>query len=162
MIKKLISGGQTGADLAGLDAAIELGIPYGGTLPRGRKTENGTLPVKYVGMTEHPSPSYPPRTRENVKNSDCSIVFIDGQMTRGCGLTVNLCRNNLKPYMILDISKDITIGNQGLRIKKWLAFLHKELKKELVINIAGTRESKSPGIHDVVKSILVSAFKNEA
>ena len=41
---KIISGGQTGADQAALDAAIELTIPYGGWLPKGRKTEDGPLP----------------------------------------------------------------------------------------------------------------------
>jgi hypothetical protein len=44
MLKKIISGGQTGADVAGLDVAIKHGIPHGGAIPKGRLTENGTLP----------------------------------------------------------------------------------------------------------------------
>ena len=44
MIRKIISGGQTGADQGALDAAIEYGFPYGGWLPKGRLTENGPLP----------------------------------------------------------------------------------------------------------------------
>ena len=47
MIEKIISGGQTGADRAALDVAIKLGIPHGGWIPKGRKTEDGTLPQKY-------------------------------------------------------------------------------------------------------------------
>jgi hypothetical protein len=43
MIKKIVSGGQTGADQAALDAAIELGVPHGGWIPKGRKTETGPL-----------------------------------------------------------------------------------------------------------------------
>lgn len=43
----IVSGGQTGADQAGLDAAINLGIPYGGWIPKGRLTEDGPLPEKY-------------------------------------------------------------------------------------------------------------------
>jgi ribosomal protein L33 len=43
MLKKIISGGQTGADQAALDVAINLGIPHGGWIPKGRKTEKGTL-----------------------------------------------------------------------------------------------------------------------
>ena len=34
MIKKIISGGQTGADQAALDVAIKLGIPHGGWIPK--------------------------------------------------------------------------------------------------------------------------------
>jgi hypothetical protein len=47
MIKKIISGGQTGADRAALDVAIEYGIPHGGWVPRGRKTEDGRLSERY-------------------------------------------------------------------------------------------------------------------
>ena len=47
MIEKIISGGQTGADQAALDAAIKLGIPHGGWMPIGRMTEDGPLPDKY-------------------------------------------------------------------------------------------------------------------
>jgi hypothetical protein len=43
MLKKIISGGQTGADIAGLDVAIKYGIPHGGAIPKGRLTEEGTL-----------------------------------------------------------------------------------------------------------------------
>lgn len=47
MIQKIISGGQTGADRAALDFAIRHNIPYGGWVPKGRKTEDGTLPEQY-------------------------------------------------------------------------------------------------------------------
>jgi Circularly permutated YpsA SLOG family len=43
MLSKIVSGGQTGADQAALDAAIELGFPHGGWVPKGRKTESGPL-----------------------------------------------------------------------------------------------------------------------
>ncbi len=47
MITKLISGGQTGADRGGLDAAIHCGLPHGGWCPKGRKAEDGVIPVEY-------------------------------------------------------------------------------------------------------------------
>ena len=46
IIQKVISGGQTGADRAGLDAAIEMKIPYGGWLPKGRKAKDGGVQEK--------------------------------------------------------------------------------------------------------------------
>jgi len=57
MITKIISGGQTGADQAALNFAIEHGIPHGGWIPKGRKTEDGILPEKYH-LDEMPTASY--------------------------------------------------------------------------------------------------------
>ena len=64
-INKIISGGQTGADQGALDAAIKLGIPHGGWLPKGRKTETGPLPKKYK-LKEMPTAHYPKRTKKNI------------------------------------------------------------------------------------------------
>ena len=47
MCKKTISGGQTGADRAGLDFALKFYMPHGGWIPKGRITEKGPLPDKY-------------------------------------------------------------------------------------------------------------------
>jgi hypothetical protein len=44
--ERVISGGQTGADRGGLDAALELGIACGGCCPKGRKAEDGVIPSK--------------------------------------------------------------------------------------------------------------------
>jgi len=61
MLTKIISGGQTGADRAALDVAIEFDIPHGGWTPKGRKTEDGVLPDKYQ-LQEMPTTSYPKYT----------------------------------------------------------------------------------------------------
>jgi hypothetical protein len=58
MVKKIISGGQTGADRAALDVALKFNIPHGGWIPKGRKTEDGTLPDKYQ-LQDMPTSSYP-------------------------------------------------------------------------------------------------------
>ncbi len=36
LISKIISGGQTGVDRGAIEAALELGFPYGGLIPKGR------------------------------------------------------------------------------------------------------------------------------
>ncbi|MBW1679704.1 MAG: hypothetical protein JRJ08_06135 [Deltaproteobacteria bacterium] len=47
MLTKIISGGQTGADRAALEMPVGFEIPQGGWIPKGRKTEDGTLPDEY-------------------------------------------------------------------------------------------------------------------
>ncbi len=68
MLTKIISGGQTGSDRAALDVAIELDIPHGGWIPKGRKTEDGILPDRYQ-LLEMPTASYPKRTEKNILDS---------------------------------------------------------------------------------------------
>jgi len=80
MLTKIISGGQTGADRAALDAAIDLGIPHGGWIPKGRNAEDGTLPDKYQ-LQEMPTASYPKRTEQNVIDSDGTLILSHGNLT---------------------------------------------------------------------------------
>ncbi len=81
-IKKIISGGQTGADQAALDFAIKHDIPHGGWIPKGRKTEDGIFPDKYH-LQEMPTASYPKRTEKNILDSDGTLIFSKGTLTGG-------------------------------------------------------------------------------
>jgi hypothetical protein len=74
MIEKIVSGGQTDADQGALDAAIKLGVSYGGWIPKGRITEDGTPPDKYK-LQEMLSDSYPKRTVQNVIDSDGTVII---------------------------------------------------------------------------------------
>jgi hypothetical protein len=72
-LKKIISGGQTGADIAGIDAAIEHGLSYGGWLPKGRKTEKGALDLKYTNMTEMSVGDYQEMTEQVEEGDDLNL-----------------------------------------------------------------------------------------
>ena len=77
MVKKMISGGQTGADQAALDVAIRLGISHGGWIPKGRKTENGVLDDKYQ-LKEMETGNYNERTEQNIKALyNTSLMYYD-------------------------------------------------------------------------------------
>lgn len=99
MLSKIISGGQTGADQAALDAAIELGIPQGGWIPKGRLTEAGTLPEKY-NLTEMPTKAYLKRTRQNVLDSDGTVIFSHGELKGGSKRTADFATELRKPSSI--------------------------------------------------------------
>lgn len=74
MIEKIISGGQTGADRAALDWAIENNVPHGGWCPKGRRAEDGLIDAKYQ-LKETPSSHYPQRTEWNVRDSYGTVIF---------------------------------------------------------------------------------------
>lgn len=74
MLKKIISGGQTSADLAVLDAAIKLGVPHDGWIPKGRTTETGTLPETYH-LREMATDNYLECIKQNVKESKGTLII---------------------------------------------------------------------------------------
>ena len=73
-LRKIVSGGQTGADQGALSACVQAGFPYGGWIPKGRRTEKGKVPARYR-MRQHWSRHYPPRTEKNVADSDGTVIF---------------------------------------------------------------------------------------
>lgn len=73
MISKIISGGRTGAHQAALEAAIKLGIPHGGSIPKGKLTEAGPLPPEY-DLIEMQTAAYNGRTERNVFESNGTLM----------------------------------------------------------------------------------------
>jgi len=140
MLKKIISGGQTGADVAGLDAAIKHGFPHGGAIPKGRLTEDGVLPEKY-NLQEMISKSYPKRTEKNVLDSDGTVIFTHGKLTGGSFLTRKKALQHDKPVMHLDMGK-VAVA-KGIELLK--AFIHENEIE--ILNVAGSRGSKDPEIY---------------
>lgn len=97
-LKKVISGGQTGADRAGLECARDLGLETGGWAPRGFRTENGPDPsLKDFGLVETASDDYPTRTRYNVRDSDATIWF--GSKSPGYWCTKKAADKLGKPFI---------------------------------------------------------------
>ncbi len=140
MLKKIISGGQTGADVAGLDVAIKHEIPHGGAIPKGRLTESGVLPEKY-NLQEMTSKSYPKRTEKNVLDSDGTVIFTHGKLTGGSLLTQKKAIEHNKPLIHLDLNK-ITVEVAVDLLKDFIQDNGVE-----VLNVAGSRGSKDQEIY---------------
>ena len=151
-IREIVSGGQTGADRAALDAAIAMGVPYGGWLPKGRKTEEGPLPLSY-GMLELKIGGYPKRTEKNVEDSDGTLIVSHGALTDGSRLTQRLAHKHKRPCLHLDCNT-LTMALALAKLTSWL-YEH----QVHVLNVAGPRMSTDPAIYDVVKKLITSALQ---
>jgi hypothetical protein len=73
-VEKIVSGGQTGADQAALDVALERGLQVGGWVPKGRLAEDGPIPERYSGLVETQSSDPAVRTSLNLRDSDATLI----------------------------------------------------------------------------------------
>lgn len=154
VVKKIISGGQTGVDRAALDVAILLGIPHGGWCPQGRLAEDGTIPLHYH-LTETDSPEAEERTERNVQDSDGTIVLTKGPPTGGTAYTIEKASQHHKPLLVIDLAQSPQ-EEAILKIRDWLS-----THPVSILNVAGPRESKCPGIYSATRRILLSTLSNE-
>jgi hypothetical protein len=153
VVEKIVSGGQTGADRAALDVALELGLCAGGWIPRGRRAEDGSVPQRYDSLVEAESDAYEVRTELNIVDSDATLVLAFGPPAGGSALTVRLARSLRKPVLTVDLERD-TPEEASARIRRWLAVTH-----PLVLNVAGPRSSEEPRIGEATASILRGALR---
>jgi len=149
LIEKIISGGQTGVDRAALDAAIENRIEHGGWCPRGRTAEDGVIAGRY-SLCETDSTDYAVRTRLNVRDSDGTLILMTGRMEGGTALTAQAARTLNKPVLVIDLDQPL----QSNTIDSWIN--SQQIK---VMNIAGPRESKQPGIYQKAYDLLDDLLK---
>ncbi len=151
-IKTIISGGQTGADRAALDFALENKIEIGGFVPKNRRAEDGRLSPHYPNLTETASRNYAERTALNVQNSDATLIVSHGRLSGGSQLTKKYAEKHQKPFRHVDFLAS-TIEEAAEKARKWLASVNCQR-----LNIAGPRASTDAEIYEKTKEFLVELF----
>lgn len=140
----IISGGQTGADRGALDAAAALGIPTGGWCPKGWRTDAGTDPsLATFHLQETQLSDYRTRTLLNVRKADATVWF--GTVTSPGGKLTKRTAWNLKKRWLENPTP--------AALRRWL-----DTEAIQVLNVAGNREQKKPGIRGEVYTILLEAL----
>lgn len=147
---KVISGGQAGVDRAALDAALACGLPVGGWCPGGRRAEDGAIHARYP-LVETPSIKYPQRTTWNVRDSDATLILTLGELDSGSRLTAEMARRLGKPCLVVSLST----YPETIHIEELLPWT----VEQAVLNVAGLRESRCPGIYPRAFGFLVRLFR---
>lgn len=146
-VRRLVSGGQTGADRAALDAALASGLDCGGFCPAGRGAEDGAIPPRYP-LTETGSADPAQRTRANVAAADGTLLIVPAAARDAWGagtrLTEAVARETGKPCLVL-----VPGDGEVERLVDWI-----EGQRIAVLNVAGPRESEAPGIYAAARDVL--------
>lgn len=152
MIRRVVSGGQTGVDRAALDAALEMGVGCGGWCPKARLAEDGAIPETYP-LRETPSGEYAQRTLWNVRDSDGTLVLTWGPPTDGTAFTVECAIQQGKPCLVVDLAETDDVSAASA----WIA--EHRIK---TLNVAGPRAGKCPGIYADARAFLTNLLRTFA
>ena len=150
-VRKIISGGQTGADRAALDFALENNLETGGWIPKNRLAEDGRISEKYPNLRETENPAE--RTGLNVRDSDATLIFSHGELLGGSNLTLEMCDKHPKPRLHIDFEKNDF--SQGIKkAQQFIIFSNCQ-----TLNVAGARASEDVQIYEKTKDFLNQLFK---
>ena len=155
-VRRIISGGQTGGDQAGLYAGRDLGIETGGTAPAGYKVWDESKPgnrgsdpdLQTFGLTTHHEASYPPRTRQNVKDSTGTIYFDFHGESAGLAVTRKEAKRLGRPFKLITDMNELNTLEGITKIRAWLVNENIE-----TLNVAGNRQSSPPHDFDMFTNV---------
>lgn len=149
LVKRMVSGGQTGADRAALDFAIEHGIEHGGWCPKGWSAEDGRIPKKYQ-LQEMPGRGYRQRTKRNVIDSDGTLILNLGELEGGSLATLRFAEKFNKTHLVVQLDGGVRKEETEL-VLSWL-----RRSPVNILNVAGPRESKRPEIYRLTYELMAS------
>ena len=156
-LTKVISGGQTGVDQAALRAASDSRLDIGGWCPPGRVCETGVIPSEFP-LKETPndrSPDAPdvPRSQRgewNVRDSDGTVAIVTGERRdAGTEWTMKCAKRDQRPLLVCDVDDP----DAKEKIRRWLV-----ANAIGTLNVAGPRETASPGIGGKAYRLLKQVF----
>ena len=154
-LRQVISGGQTGADQAGLFAAEEFGLETGGHMPAGFKTLRGDMPEfgNRFGILTTESAQYPDRTKLNVQNADATIRLASDFTTPGEKLTLRYVNMLGKPNMSIRLVPE----PDEYAVDSLVSFLYSSNIQ--VLNVAGNADRGNKTYHfDTALAFLRKVF----
>ncbi len=170
-LERVISGGQTGVDIAALKAARECGLKTGGYMPLGWRTLDGPKPEykDLFGMLEAPWANYARRTYLNVQQSDATLCFAHTWSSPGEICTWKAIQKLGKPSLRVPVTTGWIEHPQEPKESRGfleiVAFTPQDVATHLhknnvrVLNVAGNSEQTAPGIEQVVYDFLVQVFR---
>jgi len=171
-LQRVISGAQTGVDRAALDSAISrLVYSWGGCVPKGRTAEDGEIPDRYFnperfgcGLHEHDGSSrdYKARTLKNIHDSDATMILrLHGGgrvLSPGTKLTISAVQRAGKPYRLFDPSRTRTVPKAVQWICETQISEGDTPRTIEILNVAGPRETKCPGIYEQSKRFFTDVL----
>lgn len=152
MIRKIISGGQTGAEQAALDVAIKLGIEHGGWVSSRHIAEDETLLDKYQ-LQEMEQTNYARVTEQNVLDADATLILFQNQITGGCAISRRLAEKHKRLLLAIDLNT-MAAFQAAQKVEPWITAHNIK-----ILNVTGPKTGEGPDIYQLTLEILETALQ---
>jgi len=151
MLEKIISCGRPGAEQAALDAAIKLGIAFGGWLPHGSDPVFVTESDKY-NRTELSSGQQREANKTNIRKSDGTLLLSHGVMGFDTHEIENTTRRYSSPLLQVDLNQ-INAFNAAAMINDWI--MENTIS---VLHVSGPSHMEDQRIYQATHDILQAVY----
>lgn len=156
-LRRIISGGQSGADQGGLMAAWSMGVETGGWAPAEYRTNHGANPLlEALGLTCAGSSSYTQRTEMNVTRSDATVVFGHDLTSSGSRQTISLCRTHAKPCFTAEFPlpvRTLQVDDDEVLAHQVVSFI--TTNQVVILNVAGNRDQETLANFSRTRKVMV-------
>jgi hypothetical protein len=150
-IKKIISGGLSGADQAVLDSAIRLGISHGGYIPWGRMTEIGVLPSKYK-LHELKTDNHFDCIEKNVEESKGTLIIAAGKLNDDADYARRMTLKHGRQLLGIDLNLKIA-SEAATLVNDWFQLYNID-----VLYVVGPFTTEYPNVDKHVTVIVEGAL----
>lgn len=158
-VNKIISGGQTGVDIAALEVAKKLNIETGGWAPPDLQNEAGDIPSRFnlepTPTTFSKNAPHLPRslrTEWNVRDGDGTLIILSNEnfTDPGTHFTLKTAAILSKPTFTIYLDSKTSVAE-----------FHSWISSNLIktLNVAGPAESNCTGIEHQAFDILATLLK---
>lgn len=151
MLKKIISSGQTEAELAALDSAIKMGVSHGGWVPQRRSTETASLTAKYK-LQEMSARTYSECIEQNVIDSKGTLIISFGKPTGNLDFARKMTLKHRHQLLGIDLDMTNFIEAASL-VHDWI-----QLRRIDVLYVTGSDAVVNPDVGNHTTFILESAI----
>lgn len=160
---QVISGGQTGVDVAALRVAQCLGLRTGGLAPRGWKTTAGPRPqLRTTFKLEEGVGGYRDRTRRNVEAAHATLILANDFESSGTLLTIACATASERPLHQVKLPDPGKNGIELAIVENAVSFVEAEALKvgdgPFVLNVAGNSSRTKQGIFIPAFFVLAEVF----
>ncbi len=151
LIRKILSGGQSGVEAGAMDLALKMGLECGGWMPRGYRFTGEPPPVDYR-LKETASSDFKEAVECNARDSNGTLLLTRGKKSARTKYAIQMALKHQKQLLHLDLA-EYPIFEAGSMISTWIS-----MQFIKVVYVTGSSQDEDEDIYRMTQKALETAL----